>query len=577
MVRPSLFALLVVLSLALSTVARNAPRAHKKVSSAASKPKYNANPNPTDTFCKSFISQCYKTSLSGKKGKVHVVHSCHRNGGKYSPSYSFGCKANGVDKTKAVLNKIGGGYTVTVTQGSTVVVTGTVTDYSTSTQSLTSEVDVTTTLDVTSSDTATVTNTATETDTETTTLTTAIPITYTSETTATVTTTSTSTDTVTSTTTQVLVGVDPVPIVEVAISPAVAKRINKVAKSSFCSAFSTGCTSQCKRVSSTPKHVVCQAKDSLHYQLTCYCKNRKVETQHALAAAMNQEHIATVSTVATSTTYATVTATTVVPTTVLSTSVHTLTSTIPVTSTYTTSTTVTSTVTDTASTGTPMTVSTTVSTGTATVTASATTTSTATSTTQIVLAATGAVHAFSAADDSDQGYLKSLSQYPGSDTFYYTTTDRTAATTFMAVQDPASGLFQLQTTDGSGNVLIAEAGFSAATFASGSAAYTWTYPGAPSLCGAAGSQGAPAAGAGSYDGNTCETYVFGPQADAETLAQGATVVLQSDWYNPSATSPGQYYWVLDSSVQGLYGVADPSAFYNQYHESYTQVNLRFPA
>ncbi|PWN86703.1 hypothetical protein FA10DRAFT_263206 [Acaromyces ingoldii] len=230
---------------------------------------------------------------------------------------------------------------------------------------------------------------------------------------------------------------------------------------------------------------------------------------------MNQEHIATVSTVATSTTYATVTATTVVPTTVLSTSVHTLTSTFPVTGTYTTSATVTSTVTDTASTGTPTTVSTTVSCW------------------QL------RVHAFSAADDYDQGYLKSFLQYPGSDIFCYTTTDRTAATTFMAVQDPASGLFKLQTTDGSGNVLIAEAGFSAATFASGSAAYTWTYPGAPSLCGAAGSRGAPAAGAGSYDGNTCETYVFGPQADAETLPEGATVVLHSDWYNPSATSPGQ--------------------------------------
>jgi hypothetical protein len=147
----------------------------------------------------------------------------------------------------------------------------------------------------------------------------------------------------------------------------------------------------------------------------------------------------------------------------------------------------------------------------------------------------------------------------------------------MAVYDSASGLYQLQLTDGSGEVFVAEAGYSGDDYSTDGAAYSWTYPGASSLCGTSGTAAGPPAGAGAYSGDACETFVFGPAADAETFAEGATVVLEMEWVNPGETAAVQYNWVLDSSVDGIYSVSNDAAFEAQYAESYTPLSLRFPS
>lgn len=166
---------------------------------------------------------------------------------------------------------------------------------------------------------------------------------------------------------------------------------------------------------------------------------------------------------------------------------------------------------------------------------------------------------------------------PNDSQFFYTTTDKSSAIVFMAVIDPASGLYQLQLTDGSGNVFVAEAGFDGDDYSADGSAYSWTYPGPPSLCGTAGVAAGPPAGSGYIFSDACETFVFGPTADAETLAEGETIVLEMEWWNPSATSANQYSWTLDSNVNGLYSVSNVAAFSSAFKEPNTPVALRFPA
>ncbi|UZJ55658.1 hypothetical protein CBS101457_004978 [Exobasidium rhododendri] len=529
--------------------------------------------NSTDVFCQEFTAECYHKALHGKKGKVQILHACKHNSNKHPESYSFSCKANGKDITKTVLEAIGSGYTVTTTASSTAAVTETVSVEATSTSLSTSTVDATSTLLSTSSTATTTVATDTSIVGPTETLTTVILQTATSTSTSTITTTVPVTETsFVSTSTSYYLSNEPIQVFEVYVAPGAKhrKRVNRLDKSSFCSAFNAGCSSQCTLAQSTAKHVICHATSSNHYSLACQCKNGKSETKHALAAAAEQEHVVTVSTVSTSTSYATVTATSVVPSTVLTTSTATVTSTVPVTKTYTSSSTVTQTSTSTAFTGLSVTLTTLVPTASTTATAtSTTTTQTVTTTTIVVLAPTGAVQMIYQGDGTSLGYLA-----PG---FPLNTVnqDRTQAYNFMAVQDPTTELIQLQLADASGRVFISEQ-YGYGVDYNDRSAFSYTYVDQSSLCGSAGGAPGPAAGAGSLDGQPCETFVFGPTPDATT----GMFDLLSYWINPEREAPQQYIWAYDyynyanilnqaASISGFQSTAGT--------QDIDSVTLRFPA
>lgn len=530
--------------------------------------------NPTDAFCQKFVAQCYKSALEGKTGNVQVIQACRRNGKKFSSSFSFGCRADGNDITQDVLNRIGGGLTVTSNVGPVVTVSGTVTTVQTSAVS-TILTNGTTTL--TSSNvvgTVSSVNVNTALNLQTSIITTAVPVTLTSVSTQIISSTIPVVSTVaTSVITTVILGVDPVPVIQVVLGPVtVAKRLNRLDNSQFCSAFSTQCSGECARVNSTPKHVVCQSTGVRAYSLTCYCRNKKVETQHALAAVAAQENIVTVSTLSTSTNFATATATSVIPTTILTTAFATVTSVVPVTNTVVSQTTLTLSGTATAVIGIPTIVATATPVTVTTARITQVSSLIASSTTQIVLAPTGAVQLVNT-DGSQRGFVS----YARANNYFYFTTDRLAATNFLAIRDPISGLYQLQLTDGTTNVFISESGLAGADVAARQDAFAWTYPGPRTLCGAAGLAAVPAAGAGSASGRPCETFVFAPGVDATTLAAGTTIALSSTWINPNGARVNNLGFTLRPSAPGLYQIANSTAFANTYGGGNIDVSLRFPA
>jgi hypothetical protein len=207
------------------------------------------------TFCKKFISKCYDVALAGKTGNVQVVYQCQRNGGKTSKSYTFGCKADSVDKTKAVLK----GLSSSDVAG--VITTGAV---ATATQAIETI--------------ETVVATATVTVATDLILATAV---FANE-------------------------VGDATILQVGLFPtsSPSKRSTKVDSSRFCSAFTSGCKSQCAAGKSTSKNILCKSSSVNNYSLSCQCANGKTMTQHALYAAANQVD-KQVSKVATSTVQAT--------------------------------------------------------------------------------------------------------------------------------------------------------------------------------------------------------------------------------------------------------------------------------
>lgn len=58
-------------------------------------------------------------------------------------------------------------------------------------------------------------------------------------------------------------------------------------RGSFCSSYLSACETECARVTSNPKNVVCRRNSALHYTLACKCANGKMETQHALARTLD--------------------------------------------------------------------------------------------------------------------------------------------------------------------------------------------------------------------------------------------------------------------------------------------------
>jgi hypothetical protein len=518
--------------------------------------------SPTTGFCKAFNAECYHQALHGKTGHIQVVHECKRVGKKYSSLYDFGCKTKKKDLTAAVIKAIGSGYTVSSAVEITAYETDTVTDTATSISSKSSTTHKTNTVDTSSTSTTTTGVVQTNTDTIPTTLTTVIPVTTTTTATSTVTSTSLATATeYTSTYTTYSFSTDAVPVTVVAVHQAASrKRTSKVLDApEFCSAFDTGCSTECLSLKSTPKHVICQLKTVNHYSLACQCKNGKSETQHALLAVLDQEHISSVSTVTTSTLFTTVTSTNVVPTTILSTSTDTVTNTIPVTKTYTSSSTATQTTTSTGYTGLSVTVATAIPTVSVTVPATTTVaTVTTASTTDCILAPTGALQAFAAVGGASVGYVG----YPSSSNFFKPDASYANAIQFMAVKDTNSDYYQLQLTDGSGNAFISETAIKGNDF-SQVGAYAYTYPGSPSLCGSAGTTVGPAAG---FTLDADNTAVF----DA-----------LSEWVNPGQTSPGQYVWIVRSYTDSIYQAATYDGYSTEFasnanSQSYG-ITLQFPA
>lgn len=146
----------------------------------------------------------------------------------------------------------------------------------------------------------------------------------------------------------------------------------------------------------------------------------------------------------------------------------------------------------------------------------------------------------------------------------------------MAVLDPTSGLYQLQLTDGSGQVFIAESGNSGDDYDADDTAYSWTYSGDPSICGSAANAGGPPDGAGDYSSLPCETFVFGKDVDLETLTDQETVDLTMQWTNPNNEVSEEYNWIVIDGYNYLISAADPVAFTPAYVTN-TIVTLRFPA
>lgn len=570
-----LFAVLATFALfAALTEANPIARSKKKFTTGG---KTKTPVSASATFCQSFRSACVKTALATKDtGKLVIKEGCQRNGGKYSTSYSFHCSADGKDITSRVLQSIGNGYSVTTTQDQVVVVTGTsivatVSDFVTTTQ----EVDVTTSTTTSSYTTTTTTNVVPQTSVISTTLTTVLPFTYTSVySTQTITSVIPTTSTGTSTITSYSIGTAPLGLANVVIAPVSnGKRVNQVDNSSFCSAFTSGCSSVCASKGSTPKHEICHAKTQNNYSLACVCANGKKETQHALRAALNQVHYTTVSPVVTSTTYISATSTQYIPTTVYSTSTATVTSVVPVTSTSVSLSTLTTVTTQTGYTGSsiPVTTASSVST---TTTSTTTTVSLSTTTTLAVALPTGVVHAIDGSTGQDYGGLSADSS---SDFLTPSTNGRAVSSpiVWMAVIDPISGLYSLQDVDGSGNSFISESGHSGDDFEPGSTVYAIPELAPASDCGTAGVAAGPPEGSGPFFRAACEVYVFQFQQISDTLFN-----LVGQWQNPtgSATTTDTTQWFYDTGDQSeIVQLADSAASLAEHTgDSGPLVYLQFP-
>jgi hypothetical protein len=250
----SLLALAAVIAAAtaLPAEAGALPKSNKSFApqrNAAARPKQVSQ---TDQFCQKFTAECYNQALHGKTGKVKVVHACRRNG----KQFTFGCKAGQTTLTKHVLAKLDAASVSTVIVPTATTVTST---------------------------TETVSYTAQE----------------------------------TTTSTIASLGDQPIPVVQYVITGnqalgrrAIDKRTTskppgRIDNSNFCTAYTAACKRQCARRSSTPRAEVCHLSSisgsRYKYDLSCFCKNGWVETQHALADLGNSVSIAKVSTVKTST------------------------------------------------------------------------------------------------------------------------------------------------------------------------------------------------------------------------------------------------------------------------------------
>lgn len=518
----------------------------------------------SDVFCVSFVKQCFDSALSGQTGDVSVVHSCQRNGTKNSKSYTYSCKRAKKDLTKHVLNALAADYTVYTTLGNTVVVTGTATEIQTeySTTTTTSQSAEATETETTIAATATsVEVSGVPSTTET--LTTVIPVTVTTAYPATETVTTTTTSLVS---TLVFVGEDQVKTYDVVVTDDLVSQRRR-AVNGFCDAYGTACANVCSASSSEVRKSVCNANKAPRYTVACLCKNGKQETQHALAALVEDSNIVSITTVATSTSYVTATQTTTLPTAIVSVQAVTLTTTLPVTSTFTTLTTSTIDSTSTAFTGLSVTLATT---STPTTVQTNTATSVVPTTTNIVLAATGYARGFSTADGTDLGLLGSSNG--GEGTLQLTSFDTsTTGTLFMAIRDPATGLYQLAQYGQPDEVVFGKPGGQGPTFASGTGAYSWMYIGKSSSCGSSGAAAGPPAG-----NSGCETFVSSPLGLDQTPGSDPnTVNMQATWTNPDGSQfTGE--WIYNESVHFVYQVASDAGFRAKYPETTTPFTLRFP-
>jgi hypothetical protein len=171
-----------------------------------------------------------------------------------------------------------------------------------------------------------------------------------------------------------------------------------------------------------------------------------------------------------------------------------------------------------------------------------------------------------------QGWLSPTSQDPAP----------AVGVTFMAVQDPASGAYQLQTTDGSQNVLIALlAAQSTSDFEPASFNSAYLQIDLPSVCGPASQSAAPAAGSDSLTQQPCETFIFQASQDANTFntTTAPSLLLSTSWMNPSNASTATYMPAV--GAEDFYTVlamtSNVTAFDTFYTDNLAQMSLRFPA
>lgn len=75
-----------------------------------------------DVFCKAFNKECFEKALAGQTGHVTVTHACQKQGGKFTKTFSFGCKRGKHDLTSKVLKAVvAQGYNVQTVGGTTTV------------------------------------------------------------------------------------------------------------------------------------------------------------------------------------------------------------------------------------------------------------------------------------------------------------------------------------------------------------------------------------------------------------------------------------------------------------------------
>jgi hypothetical protein len=153
---------------------------------------------------------------------------------------------------------------------------------------------------------------------------------------------------------------------------------------------------------------------------------------------------------------------------------------------------------------------------------------------------------------------------------FYPNSNRTLAVEFIAVQDPASGLLQLQLADGSGEVWISE--LFEDEFATDTYAVAVSHTGVPSQCGAAGTSPGPAAGSGSEYAHKCETFVFSPAVD--TSAAGVYDLL-SEWISPAQTTAGQYNWLYNMDQGVIFQAAGNHSGFGDSSDE-VSIILQFP-
>lgn len=200
------------------------------VAQAASVQREAEAKNPTDVFCPVFRKQCDKLAkgLSQGREKVRTRNYCRRNGGKYSSYFTFYCKINGDDYTQDVLDAVSSGEEPSAS-ATTSAVTSTTAPVVTPTGNVVNVIP----------------RSANEAN---------------------------------------------IPTIDVYIPRMkYANRKREVdvdEDSSFCSAYLDACQGECQRVLSGTRDVICHRLPRLHYRLACRCGNGKMETQHALAAAL---------------------------------------------------------------------------------------------------------------------------------------------------------------------------------------------------------------------------------------------------------------------------------------------------